>query len=172
MSDKVLEFFLRAQLEEGMALAKQSTILDLRPVRGNPPYFYLAGFNAPTLVRLGSGEVVIQEGFLFGVYFAPDHLRLVNPAQCLVVLAPTNIWHPNINPPFCCLGKIAPGTGLRELLLRIYEVATFMRYTPREGDALNVRACQYVRQRAPFRPLSTMPLKTVARGEDHARECN
>jgi hypothetical protein len=170
VSDRVFEVFLRVQLEEGMALASQSTILDLRPLHGDPPYSYLAGFNAPTLVHLTSGEVVTQQGFLFGVYFAPEHLRVVNPAQCLAVLAPTNIWHPNINPPFCCLGKIAPGAGLRELLLRIYEVAIFMRYTPREGDALNVKACKYVRQRAPFRPLSTLPLKTVARGEVHAHE--
>ncbi len=162
MSDKVFEYFLRAQWEEGTALANRSTILDLRPLHGNPPYSYLAGFSAPTLVRLQSGAVARQEGFLVGVYFAPEHLRAVKPSQCLAFLSPANVWHPNIKPPYCCLGKIAPGTGLLELLLRIYEVALFMRYTPREDDALNRDACKYVRQRAPFRALSTVPLKNKA----------
>lgn len=166
MPDRVFNLFLHKQLEEATALASQSAILDLRPLHGDPPYSYLAGFNAPTLVRLQSGDVVRQQGFLVGVYFSPEHLRVVNPAQCLSFLSPTNVWHPNISPPFCCLGKIAPGTELRELLFRIYEVAIFMRYTPREDDALNLQACKYVRQRVPFHPLSNLPLKNKANGEE------
>lgn len=159
MSDRVLQAFLQSQNDEGMELASQSSILELRPAHGNPPYSYLAGFDAPTLVRLDSGEVVIRNGFLAGIYFAPEHLHLVVSAQCLGFLEPKNIWHPNIKTPFICLGKIAPGTGLCELLMRIYEVATFMRYTPREDNALNIAACQYVRRRVPFRPLTALPLK-------------
>jgi len=157
MADKILESFLARQLEEGMALARGSDILDLLPVGGTPPSRYLAEYRCVGAVRDAS-SVVAADRFQVGVYFPPDYLRTVDPALVLTLLAPAQVWHPNVRAPFICAGHVTPGTGLVDLLHRVYEILSFHKVNMREDDALNREACAWARANVHRFPLDPRPL--------------
>src|SRR5438445_7635703 len=139
MTDKVFAAFLERQVDEGMALAAASDLLDRAPVDGRSRQQYLAGFGCKGLVQTDSGEIVEADRFLVGIWFPDQYLREADPFRVLTWLAPQNVYHPNISDraPFICVGRLAPGTPLVEVLYRVFEIITFNRVTMREDDALN-----------------------------------
>jgi hypothetical protein len=163
MKDLVRDGFLRSMFEHGMAYAAQSDIFRLEPCMGDPPFAYACHFAAPCYVRRPSGEIALHEGgFTIGIAFPPDYLRLpVVPSQAVLqFIQPVEVWHPNVRWPFICIGRIAPGTDLLELVLRCYELTTFQRKAnPTEWDALNPEACRWARSRWPVEPACRLPLK-------------
>lgn len=160
MRDRIFEAFLRRQYEEGMALASESDLLELRPQAGNPPWAYVAVFRAKGLVRAGDG---VAEGncFSVGVAFPQDYLRRAETFEVVTWLGPMNVFHPNIaeTAPFMCLGRLAPGTRLTEILYRCHEIITYQKVTMAEGDALNKEACAWAREHPERLPVDTRPLK-------------
>ena len=58
-----------------------------------------------------------------------------------------------------CLGTIAPGTSLCEVLFQVYEIMTFQKLTPNEFDALNKDACAWARNNMQLFPLTTAALR-------------
>jgi hypothetical protein len=74
------------------------------------------------------------------------------------------VWHPNIavHAPMICIGRIAPGTSLKDLLHRLYEVISYQRYTPNEFDSLNKACCAWARANADRFPTDRRPLKRRA----------
>jgi len=161
MNDPVLRGFLQHQFTKGMELAGQSDVLELLP-RGNgqgPPNRYLAKFYCNGLVCRRGGEVAEASEFHVGIWFHADYLRLVKPAEMLTWLYPLNVWHPNINPPFICVGNIDPGTELVDLLYQCYEIITYENWASHDG--LNGDASQWARNNQDrFRfPLDRQPLK-------------
>jgi len=158
MADLVFEGFLRKQFEEGMALARQSDLLELIPVSGDPARRYIARFRCKGLVRNPDG-VAEHNDFHVGVHFLDDYLRRVDPFQLLTWLLPPHAWHPNVNAPAICIGKVTPGTSLVDLLYRLFEVITYNKVTPREDDALNRVACQWARRNRDRFPIDRRPLK-------------
>jgi hypothetical protein len=172
MPDKVLDAFLTRQREEGMALAASSDLLELKCL---DPQHYVARFLCEGLVRRGTGDVEEASGFEVGIFFSADHLRRVEPAQLVTWFTPWEIYHPNIRPPFCCLGRSAPGISLVEVLYQIYEIVTYQKVTMREDDALNHAACSWARENTARFPVDRRPLKrrplnlrTEVRGGAHA----
>jgi len=163
MNDPVFESFLMSQLEDAVALAASSDILDLRPCDGPAPTHYLARYRARGLVKEGVAEPEIADDFLVGIRFHHDYLRFANPAHVLTWLAPVSIFHPNIRMPFICLGPIAAGTRLVELVYRVFDVITFSKVTPREDDALNTLACSWARRNWHRFPIDRRPLKRITR---------
>jgi hypothetical protein len=101
------------------------------------------------------------EGFHVGLFFGAEYLRTVNPFETVALLGPLNTYHPNVafGAPFICLGHIAPGTPLVDLLYRCYEVLSYQRLTPREDDALNKEACRWARANQQRFPVDRRPLK-------------
>lgn len=161
MNDPVLEGWLTKQLADGMALAASSDILDLKPEEGPAPTCYLARYRARGLVKEGPGEPEVADDFLVGIRFDRDYLRYANPAHVLSWLAPHSIFHPNICMPVVCLGPIAAGTQLVELLYRMCDLITFRNVTPREDDALNAVACSWARNNRHRFPIDRRPLKRI-----------
>jgi hypothetical protein len=161
MADRVRAAFLEQQLSEGMALAEASDLLTLVPVAGTPPERYLADFRCHGLVRAESGQVVEADHFVVGIWFPDDYLRQVDPAAVLALLRPGSIWHPNVSNrgPWICVGRIAPGTPLVDLLYRVFEVITYSRVTMREDDALNREACAWARAHRDRFPVDDRPHK-------------
>jgi hypothetical protein len=162
MTDHILAAFLERQLAEGTALAAESDILELRPFEPASPQHYVARFHCQGLVRTPAGLVAEAERFVVGVWFPDDYLRVADPFTVLTLLEPWTAHHPNIRAPFICVGAIAPGTGLVDILYRCWEVITFRKVTMREDDALDHQACAWARHHQHLFPTDARPLKRRA----------
>jgi hypothetical protein len=159
--DPVLARFLERQHTEGMALARESDLLDLVPCAGSPPDRYLATFSCRGLVREPDGAIVEASPFLVGIWLHSEYLRVADPIRVVTWLGPPNVWHPNISDkgPFICLGRLLPGTPLADLLHQTLEIVSWNRVTMREDDALNRDACVWARNNRDRFPVDRRPLK-------------
>ena len=160
MPDRILNAFLRRQEEEGRALAAQSDLVSLVP-SGSPPDRYVLELRCNGLVEASPHEIVEASQFLVDIWFPPTYLRFADPFRVLTWLAPRNIFHPNIaaTAPLICVGHLAPGTALVDLMYRVFEIVTWNKVTVREDDALNAAACQWARQHRDRFPVDRRPLK-------------
>jgi hypothetical protein len=161
-TDKIYEAFLRRQGEEGAELAAASDVLEIAPLAAPPADRFVARFHCATLVRDERGEVREADHFDVGIWFPSDYLRRVNPFQVVTWLAPADAFHPNIKPPFVCLGRLAPGMSLIDILYQAYEVGTGNKLTVSEDDALNWDACAWARRHMDRFPVDRRPLKRGA----------
>jgi hypothetical protein len=157
--DRIFEFFLRRQYEDGMALADQSDLLELLPVGPEPVQRYVARFRCNTLVRGRRGEITEAAEFAVAFFFAADFLRCVRPLEAVTWLGPDSAFHPNVRPPLICVGRIPPGTSLVELLYQAHAVGTGAKVTVQETDALNWDACAWARRNQHRYPADRRPLK-------------
>lgn len=167
MKDIVLNGFLDSQLRDGMNLAGNSNIVDLLPVEGSPPFRYVVRYKCNSIIQ-ANGKIEVKHGiYLAGITFLTEYLRFVtNPFQIVSWLGPDNIFHPNILPiaSLICLGEVYPGTGLIDILFRIYDVIRYANVTPVENDALNKFACQWYREHCNEKgrfPVDSRPLKAI-----------
>jgi hypothetical protein len=157
--DHIFDSWLEHQHAEAMALAQSSDRIAVLPEPEVPPRNYVVRFDCQTMVRIG-GEVKPRNGCVVQFRFPLDYLRVASdPAWIVSLLSPRNLYHPNVAPPFLCLGHIAPGTSLRELIFQVYEVLTFAKVTPREDDALNREACAWARRNMNRFPVDARPLR-------------
>lgn len=158
MSDKIVQSFLRKQFKEGMALARESDLLELVPNdTDTAPNCYLARFHCKGLVCDNDSSVREATEFAVGIWLPSDYLRRVEPAQVLTWLGPRNIFHPNIRPPHICLGRLPPGTPLVDILHQCFEVITYHNWAAHDG--LNLDACQWARNNQHRFPVDRRPLK-------------
>jgi len=158
-SDPILHSFLELQAEEGLALARSSDILELDCLPTGQ--HFVAHYSCRGLVRERGGLVREAASFHVGFFFGADYLRSVNPFEVLTLFGPPNTFHPNVafGAPFICVGRIAPGMPLVDLLYQVYEILTFQRLTPRDDDALNKEACRWARANQGRFPIDPRPLK-------------
>jgi hypothetical protein len=163
MSDKVFEGFLTRQHEAGCALAASSDILKLQPLGGPASQHYLAEFHCRGLVQNCDGQIAEWNRFAVGIFFPPDYLRRAVIPEVLTWLEPRHVHHPNILPPVICVGRLEPGTELVDLLYQIFEVIAYRKFNCRENDALNKRACPWVRNNLSRFPVDSRPLKRSSR---------
>lgn len=155
--DRVLTAWLDAQREQAMALADASDLLELQPLGRQR---FLACFHCKGLVRAEDGEVREANRFEVGFWFGEHYLRCVErPLEVLTWIHPLEVVHPNVKPPFCCVGPITPGTSLVDLLYRTYELISYQNVMPDERDALNLAACQWARNNRHRFPVDDRPLK-------------
>ena len=159
MTDSVRATWLETQYQESMGFAAKSAVLSLAPVAGTPPFKYIAKFDCDGLARTAE-EVTVLDRHLVGIFF-PEHYQRIScgPGEVLTWLEPHTEFHPNISPPFCCVGHISPGMSLLSLLHQLYQMITWQRFTPREDDALNKAACSWARDhldRFPIDPRRSM----------------
>jgi len=157
--DRVLNGFLERQREEGMALAAASDLLELTPLGSGPATAaYFAHFDCKGLVRR-AGQVVEHDHFLVGIQFPDAYLRRFDTARVLSLCQPTEIWHPNIRPPFICAGRMQPGTPLVDLLFQVFEIIVYLNVEMREHNALNPDACVWARNNLHHFPVDRRPLR-------------
>lgn len=157
MSDHIFESFLEQNRTQGLALARESDILELEPLGGEHPRQYIAKFHCKGLVRDDTGAIVEADGeFRVGITFHDGYQRKVQIARLLTWLGPEAIFHSNIRAPFICL-HIPPGTGLVSILHQCYELITWQKF--RTDDALNDEACQWARNHQDRLPVDRRPLK-------------
>ena len=156
MNNGIFRSFLEQNCEQGLALARDSDVLDLTPI-GDPPQRYLARYRCRGLIRDRGGTIVETDGeFDVGIWFHDDYLSAVNVPRLLTWLAPLSIFHSNIRPPVICL-HITPGTDLISILHFCYELTTWQKY--RTDDGLDGEACQWARNHLDRLPIDPRPLK-------------
>jgi hypothetical protein len=119
----------------------------------------VARFHSKALACAGDGEVREVVGYEVGYWFSESYLRHVEPLEVLSWIRPRDVFHPNAKTPLCCVGPVAPGTPLVDLLYRTYEVISCQNIMPDEKDALNPVACQWARNNQHRFPLDARPLK-------------
>lgn len=163
MTDRVLETFLRRQHKEGLALAAESDLIEVLPL-GDPTDRFVIALSCKGLVQDGPGRIREAEHFEVGIWFPEDYLRRADPFRVLTWFGPLNVWHPNIafGAPAICVGRLAPGTGLVDIIYQVFEIVTWNKVTMREDDSLNKAACQWARGNLSRFPLDRRPLKRRA----------
>jgi hypothetical protein len=161
MADKIRYSFLERQLEDGLALAKASDLVSIVPLGERPVSRYVVQLRCKGLVQNEAGEVEVADYFEAGIWFPEDYLRRAEPAQVLTWLGPRNVYHPNISNrgPFICVGRLAPGTPLVDLVYQVFEIVSWKKLNMREDDALNPAACAWARQNKSRLPIETRPLR-------------
>jgi hypothetical protein len=157
MPDDVFRTFLSAQCSAGMALARRSAVLELSPQSDDAPDRYIADYRCFGLVH-ENGQVTIADRFIVGIHFPADYLRVFRPERVITILAPTNVWLPNVAGPILCPGAMRPGTPLVDLLMQVFEVLTGHRITMDERLALNPDACLWARANRDAFPVDRRPL--------------
>lgn len=158
--DVLYESFLHQQVEEGLALAAQSDLLDLEPLGESPQRRFLAYFRCTGLVRTDDLSVREADQFVVGIALPSDYLRREPDFwEVLTWLDPLGVHHPNIAPPRMCVGRICVGTPLLDLLYRCYALICYQSFTTSELDALNWDACQWARRHRSRFPIDRRPLK-------------
>jgi hypothetical protein len=147
-----------------MALAEASDLLELIALDVPPPRHYVARFHCKGLVRTDAGEIREAERFEVGIWFPDDYLCEADPFKVLMWFGPRRIFHPNISDraPFICVGRLAPGTSLVDILYQCFEIITYNKVTMREDDALNKDACAWARCNQRRFPIDSRPLKRRA----------
>ncbi len=161
MTDRVFAGWLTRQCEEGLALAAASDLLSLLPLEALLSQRYLAEYRCTGLVKTATGEIAEANRFAVGIWFPDEYLRVADTFQVLTWLEPRQAFHPNISAraPFICIGPLAPGTPLVDILYRCHEVITFNRLTMVESNALNLEACAWARRNQQRFPVDRRPLK-------------
>jgi ubiquitin-protein ligase len=155
--DPIFERFLRESWHNAKSLADGSDVVELVPF-GDPPHAVVAQFHANCYVKTPQGTA-LHFGFTVGYRFPENYLNLALPWEVMHFLAPATVWHPNIRVNAICLGTgLQPGTELRELLFRTYELVTFQRRS-QPADPLNAEAAAWVRRNWPVQPADSRPLK-------------
>jgi hypothetical protein len=165
--DAIYQAFLRRQMEEGAAFARQSNVVTLMPLPGDPPDRYLVHFEGcKGLVQNEDGRIMEFEKFAVGIWFPEDYLRHVEVARLLTYLGPhPSPFHPNIRAPFLC-AHTEPGTSLVDILYVCYELWTWKLYSTSD-EGLNHAAAQWSRQQNRNRfPIERRPLKRRAEQTD------
>ncbi len=158
--DTVLEAFLEKQLEEGLALARDSDLLELMPLASasGAPDRYLARFHCKGLVKGADGSVRQADVFELGLWFPEDYLRCAQPpGTVLRWLGPHDVFHPNISSPDICVGSVVPATRLVDLLYQVFEMITYTKFNC--ASALNLDAADYARDHLGAFPIDRRPLK-------------
>ena len=156
MNDPVLASFLEVQMQEGLALAAASDILDLETDGSPLPQRYIARFRCRGLIKMTTGEILEASLFTAGIWFPDNYLRTPDTKQ-VVSMFPPWLWHPNVAGPFICLGKLAGGTPLVDILFQIYEVIGYQIWSAHDG--LNEEACEWARNHQQRFPVDNRPLK-------------
>jgi ubiquitin-protein ligase len=159
--DRILDGFLKQQLQDGIKLAEQSDLIRLLPLEmpEGSPRLYRVQFLCKGLVMQPNNHIVEAQQFEVGIRFNDDHLRRFDPTM-VGILDPLNVWHPNIMFQSICVGKMAPGVQLKDLIHQIYEIVTYQNWASHDG--LNCDAMQWARNNQSLFPVDRRPLKRRA----------
>lgn len=159
MNDAVIQGFLAQQYADGQRLLSSSDVLQLLPM-GNgvdPPDRYLAKFACKGVLRDPDGTIAIRQGeFVVGIAFSSDYLRHVEPLHVVTWLGPDNFYHPNVTPPWMCIGRILPGTGLVDLLFQTFEIITYHNWAAH--DFVHADAANWARNNQHLLPVDSRTL--------------
>ena len=153
MSDLVMRDWLAHEHAEVMQFSARSDVVKVAPIEGDPPFKYLVQLRCKGLAH-ANDRIRVVDHHVFGVRFPEDYLRVgCHPARLVTWLEPITEFAPNIRAPLCCIGPVAPGMGLLNVIYQVHSMVTWQRFTAREDDALNQTACLWARQNMDRLPI-------------------
>jgi hypothetical protein len=150
-------------------LASRSDILDVARLDERT---FLLRYDARCLVALAGGKIVEHRGFLAASHLHDGYQHKPHPALVLTLVEPAPCFSPNVSAPLLCIGPILAGTPLVELARRAFEVVTLQNVGSSERDALNPKACRWVRANFDRLPIDSRPLEWRAADDapaEHSR---
>lgn len=151
--DSTLRSWLEYHNQKLVALCDSSDLVDVEFL---DPQHHLLTLRCNGLVR-DDGEIRSHDLFRVGVFIDDGHLRAVDPGRLLTWFEPLNVVHPNVRPPFACIGPVARGTTPVEVCHRLVELVTYQSVTVDERDALDFAACAWARQNMHLFPTDERP---------------
>ncbi len=159
MPNAILESWYERELCAAKDLADQSDLLDLALCPDQSQRALLVRYTCKGLVRDLDGRISNAEESVVGIRIPDHYLRQANTFEILAWLSPLEIWHPNIRPPYLCIGHLSPGMSLVDILYQIFEIITYHKVSP--GDYLNDEAAAWARTPDARRlfPVDPRPLK-------------
>jgi hypothetical protein len=161
--DEITRLFLGAQRRDALQLAAESPFLDVDVLDDQ---HMVAHYSCKGLIRSPSGSIEQHDRFAVALFFSESYLRAAKPEEVLTWLEPLSIWHPNISPPWICVGPIARGTRAVDLLYRCFELVTWQNATIGEVDTLNPAAGAWARRHLERIPVDVRPLKGRSRSPE------
>ena len=153
--------FLESQHQDALAMRRNAHLFDLvpQPTRAGdgPPRQYLLALNVTSMARLPHGEIVEHDQWLAMIHFPPGSLSRVDPRRVIQWIAGP-LWHPNARPElgWFCVGRLSPGTPLRNLVFRIHEIVVYANWA--SNSPLNGDAAAWARQNQHRFPTDPRPL--------------
>ncbi len=158
--DPIYASFLDKTAAEARELCTDSEVVSLTRIS---PAHFLGQFHCKGLVKNGAAPVEEADEFAVGFHLHQSYLRVVHPGLVLTLVHPRSAFHPNIGNEGheMCIGDIRPGTGLPELIYRVYELITFGNFSVVESDAFNRDACSWARQNLDLFPLESRALRAA-----------
>ena len=161
MPDLVFQAFLERQKMQASGLNAAGSLVNVAPIpsQATLPQHYLLDFRCKGLIRTAPGKIVEAEQFSVGVFFPAHYLRKPCSFESLTWLAPLGCLHPNIAPPFICVGDafMSSSPGLVEIVHQLHQMITFAKFSTR--DALNGEAAQWARRNLHRFPVDRRPLR-------------
>jgi hypothetical protein len=158
MSQLIIDARFEAEKEAALQLAADSDILDLTAFGRRK---FIATLRCTTFIgNPAEGPIGTTDRVVVGIRLPEDYLsRPPNPAHLLTCLEPLDLWHPNVAPPFICIGHVRAGESLIDIIYRTFEVVSFQNYATLEHDCLRREACAWARKNAQLFPADARPLK-------------
>jgi len=154
--DQMLEVFLTKQRESA---AQISAAGDLIAIGWQTPQHAIVELHCTGLIRTSDGRIVEHSHFAYGIFFSEHHLRYVEDTSAITLLAPLNLWHtnagavPGMPAGAVCVGPIAAGTELDELVWRLFDLTVFQNVAVSEDDSLNPACSAWARARMDLFPV-------------------
>ena len=166
MKDAVLCGFLERQNALLKDFCNASSRLECEAIQQDPDLpanLFMIKMKAKHLLMENGVVKASSRSCLIAIRYPEDFLRRAesHAGEIINIVAPTNLWHPNVAIPYICTGRIIAGTSLEDFILRCYEIITYNNFTPREDDAMNPAACAWARQHMAEFPLETAPLRDL-----------
>ena len=161
MNDPVFNAWLAAQHAAVHELADASDVVTViaMPDGSTTSRHFLVQFACPGMYQDAVGEIAVGDEWAVGIHFPGDYLRRCEAPAVVTWLEPHNAFHPQIRPPFVCLGHLTAGTELVAILEQLYAIITWRKQTLVESDALNPVACSWARNHSDRYPLGCPPLR-------------
>jgi len=165
VADTVFERFLKNAKVEAQELQDNSDNLLIVPDAGNPSYRYMVTFKKMSyLIQDKQGVRLITAPLNVIINFPEDYLHSLDSNLYLkiVKLLRPDFFHPNAKFPVVCLGHefLMTSPGLTEIVSHLYNILTYRNMNVSEADALNIEACEYLREHGDIiQKINVIPLR-------------
>ena len=156
-NDPVFQSFLESSMEGAQSLTRESDLVSILPFPPFPSTRYLAMFQCDSLAGHPAIGLRNPGRISAEIHFPPNYLRELRTEEIVTLMGPGDLWHSNVRAPFVCVGDMAPGTPLVDIVTQLFEIFTYQNVNLTEG--FNREAAEWARSRVDEFPVDSRPLR-------------